>query len=272
MGFLIAAICIGALSVIFAIQGDFEAFGGGLVIAACLVVCWIFWKKTKKLALSKAKPTSPKAGTPTPVQQPQPQPIKKMNVYPLKKNGQPLRYAYTRNIVPMSGVNVAQAVLGNSEKEVDIRPNGANIELLYNGMVFATIPDEEKAKMVSDWEKKGLPCNAILLAPGDKVNLRFYKDKRIGNEYREQDVLSLLSYKSEDKQDTIAYLENGDELDFEEDYEHETVSISSVGNPIGRLPKKYAVKFLEEGAYAVFFEKAEANEENINIPFIRIYW
>lgn len=48
MGFLIAAICVGVLSIIFAIQGDFKAFGGGMVIAACLVVCWIFRKKKQR--------------------------------------------------------------------------------------------------------------------------------------------------------------------------------------------------------------------------------
>ena len=195
-----------------------------------------------------------------------------MSTYPHKKNGQPIRYVYTRYIVPIAGVNVEKTVLGDSEKEVDIRSNGTNIELLYNGMVFGTITDEEKAKMVSDWYKKGLPCNAILLAPGDRVNLRFYKDKRIGNEYRTQDVIQLLNYKSEEKQDTITFLENGDELDLEEDDDQETVYVSYAGAQIGKLPKKYAIKYLEEGAYAAFFEKSDMNENDISVPFVRIYW
>lgn len=123
----------------------------------------------------------------------------------------------------------------------------------------------------------GDPYLAVLRAPGDKVSFAFYKDKRKGNEYREQTVTTLTGFKSKAKQQTISLLEKGDELELEEDFNHEgSVIVSYIGDPIGNLPKKTADKFLQDGVYAAFFEKSEEIEssdcEMIEKPSIRIYW
>lgn len=48
MGFLIAAICIGVLSIVFAIESELESFLGGLVLCVIFIVCWFVWKKKKR--------------------------------------------------------------------------------------------------------------------------------------------------------------------------------------------------------------------------------
>ena len=128
-------------------------------------------------------------------------------------------------------------------------------------------------KKEGDFKKKGLPCHALLLSNGEEVNLRFYKDKRFGNEYREQTVCKLTGCKSESKQETISFMDIGDEVDLEEDYDHDDAVIASYqGDPIGKLPKKVALRFLQEEAYAAYLEKLEQDDEFRDIPHIRIYW
>lgn len=48
MGFLIAAICLELIAIIFAIQGEFSAFGGGSIIAIAFFICWLIWRLKKK--------------------------------------------------------------------------------------------------------------------------------------------------------------------------------------------------------------------------------
>lgn len=209
-------------------------------------------------------------------QQPGPDDIKPFGPYPGQKDGHPLQYSYNRPFTKIPGIDIRADVLVDREREVDVQANGDLIELVFNGKVIGTISDSSKAQMVSDWKRKGFPCSAIVLRSCVEVVLRFYRDKRIGNEQRQQDVFALTAYKSSSKQDTILCLSPGDELDLEEDWEHEdSVIVLGIGEPIGKLPKKYATKYLNEGAYCVYFEKYEEVDDEYNYivkPFIRIYW
>ena len=63
MGFLIAAICIGILSIIFAIEGEFDALMGGIVLCAVFIVCWLVWKKRKSRKVEVRKNNIPLAPT-----------------------------------------------------------------------------------------------------------------------------------------------------------------------------------------------------------------
>lgn len=218
--------------------------------------------------------TSPPASSPKPVELPKPKTVvKKMGIYPSRKEGHPIQYAYKYQFTAADGVNVITDVLADAEKEVSVSAENEHIILSYNGTVFGYIDNPDKALMVSDWERKGFPCSAIILATGNEVNLRFYKDKRIGLDYREQTVCKLTSCKSGSKQDTISCMEIGDEVELEEDYDRDDAVIAYyTGDPIGKLPKKQAVKFLEEGAYAAFLEKLEEDDDCNEIPYIRIYW
>ena len=208
--------------------------------------------------------------------QPGPVDIKPFGPYPGQKDGHPLQYSYNRPFTKIPGIDIRADVLVDREREVDVQANGDLIELVFNGKVIGTISDSSKAQMVSDWKRKGFPCSAIVLRSCVEVVLRFYRDKRIGNEHRQQNVFALTAYKSDDKQDTILCLSPSDELDLEEDWDHEdSVIVLGIGEPIGKLPKKYATKYLNEGAYCVYFEKYEEVDDEYNYivkPFIRIYW
>lgn len=208
--------------------------------------------------------------------QPGPVDIKPFGSYPDQKSGHPLQYSYTLSFIKTPGINIRADVLVDREREVDVRAAGEQIELIFNGQIIGTIANPSKAKMVSDWEKKGFPCSAIVLRSCTEVVLRFYRDKRIGNEWRPQDVFALTAYKSSSKQEMILSLSPGDELEFEEDWNHEnSVIVLCMSEPIGKLPKKYATKYLEEGAHSAYFEKYEEMDDEYDYivkPFIRIYW
>ena len=201
----------------------------------------------------------------------------KIKKYPLPSriDGHPIQYAYIENIDPQTGIDITQDILDGEERVVEIHSSSENIELLWNGKVFGIIHDPKKAEMVSDWQRKGLPCHAVLLSNGDQVNLRFYRDKRIGNEFREQTIVALSSYKSAAKQEVIEFLENGDELQLEENYDKDD-AVDVIPrhdlDKIGSLPKNIAAKYLQEGAFGAFYERGDEDDDGIIKPYIRIFW
>ena len=194
---------------------------------------------------------------------------------PEKVDGHPLQYEYEREFVPENGVDVVADILNGEERLVDARPAGKAIELSLDGKVFGTIYDDKKAEMLSDWNKKGLPCRVVLLDTGASVNIRFYRDRRVGNEFREQAVVRLTKYKDDYAQQVIELLDPGDELKLEEgsdDDDKEIVEVLSNDEYIGQLPAKATAKYIEEGAYGVFFEKGQEDNDGIIVPYVRIYW
>lgn len=227
-------------------------------------------------APSSIATSSPNVSTSSPPDPCAPVDIKPFGPCPEQKDGHPLQYSYNMAFTQTPGINVRTDVLVDCEREVDVQANGDLIELVFNDKVIGTISDSSKAQMVSDWKRKGFPCSAIVLRSCVEVILRFYRDKRIGNEWRQQDVFALTSYKSQSKQDMIFSLAPGDELDVDEDENYEnSVVVSFSGEPIGKFPKKYALKCLNEGAYGVFFEKLEMTDgeyQDIARPIVRIYW
>lgn len=48
MVFLVAAVLVGVVALIFAFQGVFESFMGGAALCVLFIVCWIFQKKRKR--------------------------------------------------------------------------------------------------------------------------------------------------------------------------------------------------------------------------------
>ena len=198
--------------------------------------------------------------------------IKTIGIFPKRLDGAPIYKVYVLDISPAPGVDLLHDVLRGEERILNVRANGSLIEVLNDGSVVGTIEDPKRAEMLSDWERKGLPSHCILLSNG-KVNLRFYKDKREGNSFRKQDVVSLTAYRSDDSQYIISLLENGDELDVEEDLDKDNVlHITYDGDRIGNLPKKIAEKVFSEGCYGVFYEDGEEDDDGIVKPSVRIYW
>lgn len=221
-------------------------------------------------------PKTPAPSTPVQISTtPQKKVVKTINL-PQKKNGAPLQYRYNLSFETLNNCDLS-TLFANEEKEVSAIPSDTGIELLHNGEVFALIADSRKRDMLKDWIKRDDPYTAILRDPGNLVTLAFYRDKRKGNEHREQSVVALTSYKSATKQETLSLLEVGDEVDLEEDSEHDdTVIVSYIGDPIGKLPKKYALKFLNEGAYLAVIEAVEDVDtedfDTVMKPTVRIYW
>lgn len=202
--------------------------------------------------------------------------IKKIK-FPTVKDGHPIRYAYELEIEPVPGLDILHDILNGSEKIIKAIPAGDAITLRDNGRVLGRILDPQKAEMLMDWIQKKLPYDAILLASGHTVNLRFYQDKRMGQDHREQTVIALTGFKAMSKQDAIDFLDPGEEVELEENYNREdAVDVLANGiDKIGSLPKKIAQRYLEEGAYGAFFEKGEPIEDdngNYTKPYIRIYW
>lgn len=135
----------------------------------------------------------------------------------------------------------------------------------------------ERADMMQDWLRRGDPYLAILerinSETGCTVRLVFYRDKKQQYANREQSVVALVSYKSEEKQENIACLNEGDELDAEEDFEKDDcVVVSALLGSIGNLPQKHAKRFIDEGAALVVFDHSEEDDDFKDKLFVRIYW
>lgn len=201
--------------------------------------------------------------------------ITRLRPYPFSVGSANLRYKYEKEIVGVDSGSVKR-VLGNAEKVVDVRSGGGKIELQFNGETFAYVPDGGKLlEMVEDYEKRDDPVNAVLLADGRHINLRFYRDLRKGAENREQEVFKLSAYGSSDAQDAIACVGPGDEVSADEDNGWKVFRAFST-ECIGKLPSKIARRAEEEGAYALYYERTDEeindNCETVFVPYVRIYW
>ena len=71
-------------------------------------------------------------------------------------------------------------------------------------------------------------------------------------------------------------MEDGEELDIEEDYDNngnDIVIVMGQGDEIGRLPKKQANRIISEGFAGCFLDHIETDvEKDKYIPFVDIYW
>lgn len=197
-------------------------------------------------------------------------------VIPERKDGAPLQYTYT---VKISLLNEAALRTHHENKNWYFTPKDIDgkIHLFLGDDDIATLSQRED--MLRDWIKRNDPyiiCFKNLSEKdGATAFIAFYRDKRKGNEWREQTVVALLSYKSTEKQDIIETLKEGDE-----------VTLVDVGTgvevwvdhePIGKLPSKHAKRYIEEDAYGAFYEKFEYDEGDSNLnfkqqPYIRIFW
>ena len=117
---------------------------------------------------------------------------------------------------------------------------------------------------------------ARLVSSGKSAEIAFYDDPRPRNSFREQQVVELVSYKAEAKQETIAFLKNGDPLTLEDD-EQGRFFVAYCTEEIGKLPKKIEARIEDEGEpWGLFVEELRTEEtdegDNIYRPVVRIYW
>lgn len=106
-----------------------------------------------------------------------------------------------------------------------------------------------------------------------KMVHRYRKDRRAKNEWRQQSIVPLISYESTEKQYLISLLKNGEELHLEEVYSDiDYVEILADGEEIGRFPKEYETRCLEEGAHSAYLERVEEDESGNLKPYLHVYW
>ena len=281
-------------------SSDMEAAALGIVVGIAWIVWWVADRKrsAKKSSKSAASPlpavqatqeSAKQAAPPTPA----PVPAKAQTaaqtlqraeassaakqkekgydvLIPEKKDGAPLAYRYSVPFVPSD----LDAVLAAAKAEhwyLSAKQIGGDVHLFSGEADLGVL--KERADMVSDWLRREDPYLAILerisSETGCTVMLVFYRDKQKYNAHREQTVVALTGYKGEEKQEQLLYLNPGDELELEEDYEKEgCVLVLSHGSELGYLPKKYAGRFLEE----VFDHEEPVEDSDISKPFVKIYW
>lgn len=286
------------------ITSDIGAAIFGVVVGTALIVWWYLSLKkssvqdssaekkdsgpvvssnysiTNQAAQSPIKP--PASQLPPPVHQPvmqiPPSSTKTKEVYdvviPEKKDGAPLAYRYSVPFVP-SDINDVLSAAKAERWYLSAKQIGSDIHLLSEEADLGILT--ERADMVSDWLRRDEPFLVILervnSEAGCTVMLVFYRDRLKYYANREQTVTALTAFKAESKQDILSCLEETDELELEENWDKEdSVAVVYMGDTIGNLPKKYAQRYISDGAALVVLDHMEEDDEFIKKPYVRIYW
>ena len=205
-------------------------------------------------------------------------PKKEVNItIPEWKDGAERKYWYSVKINVTDMKTLSERAIAK-EFLLDVKEISGEIHVFSGNNDIGIL--EDKVDMIQDWLKRNDPYFFCMehVYPDEPEKpctgiLAFYHDKRKGQEWRDQTVVALTAYKGEEKQSTICFCKEGEELQLEEDYEHEdTIIVLSCGGEIGKLPKKYAKKYLDEDAYGVFYGKTEFDDDYKEKPFVRIIW
>lgn len=199
---------------------------------------------------------------------------------PGKKDGVPEAYRY---LVPFSVSNEKDVLSAESHDWRLTAQDNNGVVYLFSGEIQVGTLDHPKAEMLRDWIRHKEPYEIIVRtheAPNEfQLLLVFYRDKSKYYQHREQEVVSLVSYKSGAKQEIISCLDHGDEVKLDDNYDlsgTNGVYVTYNGEAIGKLPAKAARRFEDEGAACALVEeiKEELNDnyDTVYIPMIRIYW
>ena len=191
-----------------------------------------------------------------------------------------LKYYYSVKYIPSEKAESIALKMRDTESfEFDITIKNDKIYAFYDGEEFGEII--EKQRMIKDWLAKNDLLKVYFQYYSEevekcKVFICFYRDEQALYSKRENTIIKLTNYKNEDARTGQIGLEDGALLDFDTDIDFEapedTVWITYVGCEIGRLPKKYANKYLAQGASAVFFDHFDVDENYEDIPYVKIYW
>ena len=185
-------------------------------------------------------------------------------------------YRYDRlTIAPVAdAVKIALEMQRSGDWELDAVKVPSGVELQYHGAPFAALTQKED--MVSDWLDRGDPLFACLGNVGDSGNsacIAFYRDEMKRLASHENIVVKLIRCTNEEAQLNLTLAEEGDKLELEEDYEHEdSVVVLLDGSEIGALPKRQAIKYMEEGCAGVFLDHLDTDDNCRDIPYVKIYW
>lgn len=202
-------------------------------------------------------------------------------VVPHTKDGAPMQYNYRNQEILDLDFDVAMKAANENSWELSAKVDGDRISLYYNDSKIGYLGGTH-VDMLQDWIKRNDPYT-IYLEGIDSENktaiafLIFYRDNRKYMSFREQTTVKLTSYRKQDSQMVIAFLNEGEELELSEEYNdnsgNEYVAVEESSVEIGRLPKKVADRYLNEGAAACYFDHSDYDDEkDIYIPYVVIYW
>lgn len=152
--------------------------------------------------------------------------------------------------------------------------------LTAKGKPIMQLASKRRSDMLADWVKRGDPYKIYLANINTETKevhifIAFYRSIESMMKGRESQVVKLTSYSSEEKQEVIALLNENDELDIEVDYTDdgdEVYNVVSMGESIGKLPKKIVRRLEEEDFSKCFVDHIDFDENDRYVPYIKIYW
>lgn len=197
------------------------------------------------------------------------------SIIPRKVENIPLAYRRFQTSIISQQISLYEQMQKSGDFSVSAEEKDGKILLYYHQNQYALINDIKTEEMIKDWMKNAEPFLIYANSP-NTVYVALYRDKRLKLANHEHDVIKLTAFSSNSKQETISFLEEGEELDLEEDYDNngnDIVMVFGQGEEIGRLPKKHAAKVITEGAAGCFLHHIETDvEKDKYIPFVEIYW
>ncbi len=187
-----------------------------------------------------------------------------------------LTYKY---FIPLS--NVRNDVLSKMKESHDYNLTvNSDGQVLFNGQILGSMPNDNRLKMCFDWERKKLPYiielnNACLELNTATIRLGFYRDNDEYYSHCNKLTCKLISCTSEEKQMEIDLLETGYLLDYEEEFNDNTgeydYNVFYI-DVIGKLPKKAVEIENEYGIKAITVAELVENSSFKTIPVINIYY
>lgn len=182
-----------------------------------------------------------------------------------------LVYDYTNiSFTPSENAfEILKQMILESSWNIDYYIDGDHIYLKKFDKILGEIL--EKKEMIHDWIEKKDPFYIWFEDMGDSKNhlhISFYRNEQKKLQDRESTIIKLLSYSGDERQLYISMTSEGEKLEFLEDTFSEDVWISD----LGKLPKKYAKKYNENGAAAVFLDHLEMDDHDNEVPYVIIYW
>lgn len=248
---------------------DLGAFAFGVVVG-CVLIAWEVLpqqlNKNKQKTISSTQQPFKNVSNHTPSSDDVDVKI------PSKIDGATLAYHYS---VPFETTEMDAAYKAALEKRWYLKASIINgkIHLFSDAVDLGILTQRED--MLKDWIKRGDPYLIVLQhvnsESGCTVFLAFYRDKTKQYAYRQQSVVALVSYKSEEKQENMI-LNEGDEVEAVESFDNDVVTIESSLGPIGNLPRNIASRYLNEGAALIVFDHEEDDDNFKSRPYVRIYW
>lgn len=196
---------------------------------------------------------------------------------PAMLNGIPMVYSYLIRVSYVDHKALYKMAYQNEfDAEISILDDG-DICLKHNDVYLARLTD--KKDIAADWIKKQLPyiCQFTGFKNGEEcVILHLYRDDELRLKQCQTTTAKLTSCTSEEKQDNIMLLEQGQKLFVEEDDDGKWYVRDVNYHKIGRLPAKFNRMYEDGDLRGMFFDHTEtvenANGYEYEIPYVRFYY